>query len=113
MLALTERHVRAVYTALAMLPPFSKWRMPDEYRIELGVSKSNRAYGLYDSDPHSITISKIQCKHFSDVIMTMAHEMVHLYLERCGDPDHSNHEGRWSETAAEVCTQFGWQTESF
>jgi len=112
-LALTEKHVRAVYTALAMLPPYSKWKMPDEYRIELSVSRSNRAFGLYDSDPHSISISCMQCRNFDDVIRTMAHEMLHLKLERDGDPDHSDHKGRWPEAVKEVCVYFGWNESEF
>lgn len=110
---LTVRHVRSVYTCLAMLPPFSAWRMPDEYRVEFGVSNSNRVFGLYDSDPHSISVSKQQCKNFDDVIKTMAHEMLHLKLERDGDPEHSDHKGQWKQRAEEICGHFGWKTEEF
>lgn len=113
MIPLTVKHIRAVYTALSCLPPFSKWKMPDEYRIDLTVSRSNRVFGHYDSDPHAIAISCMQCKNFDDVIRTMAHEMVHLKLERDGDPDHSDHKGTWHEAVAEVCTYFGWDKETF
>ena len=110
---LSEKQVRAVYTCLAMLPPFSTWRMPDEYRVEFRVIRSNRVFGHYDSDPHTIAISREQCQNFDDVIKTMAHEMLHLHLEREGDPDHSEHKGVCGERSSEVCAAFGWDVAEF
>jgi predicted SprT family Zn-dependent metalloprotease len=87
--------------------------MPDEYRVDFSVTRSMRVYGHYDSDPHQIAISSMQCRNFDDVIRTMAHEMCHLKLERDGDPDHSDHKGEWLNVVHEVCEQFGWKEEEF
>lgn len=113
MLALTEKQLRSVYACIAHLPPYNKWRMPDEYRVDFFVSRSNRVFGHYDSDPHQIAISRVQCQNFGDVIATMAHEMLHLKMERDGDPDHSEHKGKWPEMVALVCECFGWDKETF
>ena len=98
---------------LTQCPPFDKWEMPHEFRIKISVSRSNRACGSYDNDPHRITISKEQCKNLCDVLETMAHEMVHLKLEIDGDPGHSEHGGKFYETMDTVCDIFGWKKERF
>lgn len=96
-----------------MLPPFSGWKMPDEYRIKFSVTRSSRVFGDYNSDPDRVRISKTTCTNFDDVIQAMAHEMLHLKLERDGDPDHSDHKGPWAKRAEEICTQFGWKLDEF
>jgi Zn-dependent peptidase ImmA (M78 family) len=96
-----------------MLPPFCLWKLPDEYRLDFKVTKSKMVMGSYEPDPHTITISSIQNSNFQQVIETMAHEMVHLKLERDGDDGHADHSQTWKETSELVCQFFGWKKESF
>lgn len=110
---LTERQLRATYTYLTHCPPFNKWRMPDEYRVEFVVNKATMTCGLYEADPHTISVSSMQNVSHSDVLKTMAHEMVHLQCERLGASGHEDHKECFMVRAKEVCDAFAWSTEGF
>lgn len=98
---------------LACLPPFDRFNLPADVNIEFRVNRSSMAKGLYEPDPHQISISKPEHKDYQDTLLTMAHEMVHLALERRGASDHSNHDCDFNALAAEVCDAWGWDFRSF
>ncbi len=110
---LNLKHCCAAYTYLSCLPPFSTWGMPDPYRISLKLSTSTMTCGQYEPDPHRITISKVSNANHDEVLKTMAHEMVHLHLERTGKGNHENHDENFWKHAALVCDTFGWKVEDF
>ena len=46
-------------------------------------------------------------------INTLAHEMVHLCLERKGASDHADHDTDFNALAAKVCNAWGWDFRKF
>lgn len=101
------------YTGLSLLPPFSGWRIPAAEHVNFRITKSSMVYGTYDADPHEITISRTMCLTPADLVQTMAHEMVHIALERKGAKDHADHDASFREAAQEVCAVFGWDADKF
>ena len=110
---LTERQLRATYTYLSQLPPFNKWKMLDEYRIEFVVNRASMTCGMYEPDPHTISVSSVSNVSHMDVLKTVAHEVIHLTLERQGKGGHEDHNDDFLAMAREVCESFGWDTETF
>lgn len=110
---LLPRHLAAMYHTLSVLPPFDRYKLASDARIEFKVTRADLSMGLYEPDPHTISISKVHHKTYNDVMQTMAHEMCHLALERKGSPNHSNHCAEFNALAAEVCNQWGWNFKGF
>ena len=110
---LTKRHLASMYNMLAIMPPFDRFKLASDARMEFVVNRASMSAGLYEPDPHTISISKINNKHYHDVLQTMAHEMVHLALERQGRPDHHNHCSEFNALGAEVCDLWGWNFKEF
>jgi hypothetical protein len=110
---LTERQLRATYTYLCQVPPFNKWKLPDEYRIDFRVNNATMTCGMYEPDPHTITVSRLNNVSHTDVLKTMAHEVVHLQLERTGKAGHEDHNEEFLQVAREVCESMNWPVESF
>lgn len=110
---LTPRHLAAIYSMLAALPPFDRYKLASDAKIEFRVTRADMSMGLYEPDPHTISISKPHHEYYKDVVKTMAHEMVHLALERQGKPNHSNHCSDFNALAAEVCNLWGWNFKEF
>ena len=101
------------YVYLAGLPPFSKWKLPRSTEIAFEVNRSQQMQGEYDTDPHTIKVSSYFCKTWTDVLETVAHEMVHLHLEKSGHYSHADHGKAFKRCAAQVCKSFGWDKETF
>ena len=110
---ITRLALQNMYDCLAVLPPFDRFTLPLSHSIEFRVNQSKMAKGLYEPDPHQISISRIQHDSYGDVLMTLAHEMVHLALERRGASDHSNHDADFNKLGAEVCDFWGWNFKEF
>lgn len=107
-LYLTPAHLRAAYLYLSAIPPFSKWKMPDAERIKFKVNSATMSCGMYEPDPHRISVSRLQNAHHTAVLMTTAHEMLHLHCERNGISHHEDHNDAFNELALEVCKAMGW-----
>ncbi len=110
---LTKRHLAGMYNMLASLPPFDRYKMAKDVRIDFKVTQAEMTMGLYEPDPHTICISKTQNKTYLDALQTLAHEMVHLALEVKGSSSHHNHCSEFNALAAEVCNNWGWNFKEF
>lgn len=111
-LKLTAKQCCAMYTYLCSLPPFSKWKMPDPYRISFKVSTSTMTCGMYEPDPHRITISKASNAGYDEALRTMAHEMLHCHLERTHGLHETHDENFWKH-AAMITDSMGWDLKEF
>ena len=109
----TENDLIAAYEYLYSVKPFSGWNLPPSKSITFEVNKSQQLQGEYDTDPHTIRASSFFCKTQNDVIETVAHEMVHLHMERAGQFSHANHGRDFRAHARKVCAQFGWKVKDF
>lgn len=110
---LTRQHLATMYYMLAAMPPFTRYKLPSDAKIDFKINRSKMLCGSYEVDPHTITISRVLCHTYQQVLETLAHEMVHLALEQRGASDHSDHDVAFNNLAAEVCTLWGWNFPKF
>ncbi len=110
---LLPQHLAAMYSLLAEVPPFSKHRLPRWDKVEFTVTRSRMLMGSYDGDPHHICVSSTYCDTYQKTLETVAHEMIHLVLERKGSRDHSDHDSDFNAMAADVCNLWGWNFKEF
>lgn len=78
----SESDLVAAYEYLARIKPFSGWNLPESNAVEFEINRSQMLQGEYSPDPHTIKVSSEHCKTQQSVLETVAHEMVHLHLER-------------------------------
>lgn len=111
---LTPARIEAIYNALKKFPPFCNRKLPE--KVKFSVRKTKNMYGCYyvGCEGYEIGISTILCDTLQKVVDTVAHEMVHLILEREGaSEDHGNHDAVFNELAAEVCNTLGFNFKEF
>ena len=110
---LTQRHLQAIYSMLAAMPPFDRYKLPSDARVQFKINRSAMTKGTYEPDPHTITVSRDEHSDYQDVVHTVAHELTHLALEVAGKRDHANHCAEFNALAAEVCTKWNWDFKTF
>ena len=92
----------AVYELLIQLPPIKAWRLPPSKDILFVVRNMPDIYGMFEPDPHKITLSSAKHAHLDTVIRTIAHEMIHLHLYIRKDHDWDKHTKTLLDCAAKV-----------
>lgn len=77
-LKFTEDTLRAAYAFLDETPPFNRWNLPDAEDVIFRVVRTPAMHGWHNylEGKHQIGISRP--KSTLNLIMTMAHEMVHV-----------------------------------
>ena len=110
---LTQRHLAAIYSMLAAMPPFDRYSLPSDAVVQFKVNRSGQAKGTYEPDPYLITVSKSEHADYQDVVHTVAHEMVHLALDRVGEEHHANHGAQFNRLGAECCNLWNWDFKAF
>ena len=98
----------AVYELLIQLPPIKAWRLPPSKDLIFVVRHLPDCYGMFEPEPHKITISSAKHAHLDTVIRTMAHEMIHLHLFIRKDPLWDKHSKTFLDAAAKVSTTLGF-----
>jgi hypothetical protein len=98
----------AVYELLIQLPPIKAWRLPPSKDLIFVVRNMPDVYGMFEPDPHKITISSAKHAHLDTVIRTMAHEMIHLHLYTRKDPLWDKHTKSFLDAAEKVSTTLGF-----
>lgn len=117
MLHPTPDILEAVYELLRMTPPFKGWRLPPADEIEFHVTRMS---GQDQADcyknaagRHVIRIAANKHHTLAPLVATMAHEMVHLHLDKSYPRDKSHHGSRFQRHADIVCKRHGFDRGQF
>lgn len=113
---LHPQHIEAIYECLRALPPFSRWKLPHGEDVVFRTAYRQDARGEYrrlPSGDHEIMVSTACCGHWDTIVMTVAHEMIHLHQERQGLASPSNHNEAFVRTARRVARMYGWDPLAF
>lgn len=112
-LHITTDMLEHAYDFMRASEPFVQWGMPEADDIEFHVitTKKLRGHCIQKARHHVIGISNGVCGHTLTLFMAMGHEMVHVYLDRCGvKPAHGKD---FLRCAAMVCEVHGFDTKFF
>ena len=114
-LPLTPDVLRAAYDYLSTTPPFSKWNLPEGEDVTFEVVRSSRIFGCYDNpaDKHRIRVSTKTVGHTHTLMVTMAHEMIHLHEQATGMATVSQHTKAFWKMADRVCKFHGFDLKAF
>lgn len=114
-LGVTPEMVEAAYELLRLSPPFRRWKLPAGDGIEFHVTRHGDRYGdcerPKDGKPPIIRISSAKVLTMDRLVRTMAHEMVHLYLE--GKDRRIRHGAIFWRHAKQVCRVLDFDEEEF
>lgn len=111
---LDPRHVAAMYDCLRVLPPFDKYKLPESDAIEFRTPARTDVFGEFlDGTPPVITISSARHAHTFTIILTVAHEMLHLIQARNKTDNKSQHNAEFRRLAKRVCSLNGWDYKAF
>ncbi len=124
---ITPAMMEAAYTFLRETRPFKAWKLPDADDVEFQV-KSFGHVGDYqwrfagnpeisENWQHRIRVNPARHPHWTELLRTMAHEMIHLHQRRSAAVAHkrqtATHGKFFQNTAKEVCRLHGWDIEGF
>jgi hypothetical protein len=118
-LPLTPETLAAAYEYLRSTPPFNKWKLPPSGEVLFKVAKTRHKQGWYqwDGSRHTITASTGRIAQSHTLLVLMAHEMIHLYLEIKGweSKKGSNdvHNAAFRKFAVRVCKYHGFDPKAF
>lgn len=118
-LPLTPDVLEAAYELLRATPPFDKWKLPDgdEVKFSVTITKAEYAQYQWDGVQHTISISMGKNGYIVSLLESMAHEMIHLYLEKMGwESKRASaiyHNARFRKFAERVCRIHGFDPKAF
>lgn len=110
---LTPATLEACYEFLRATPPFKRWRLPSGARVKFKVTHHKDRFGHcdYEAGQHSISVSTGWIGRTQSLIETMAHEMIHVHLDRNGV--RAEHGADFKRCAALVCRHHGFDEKVF
>jgi hypothetical protein len=112
---LTPFILESTYEYLRTLPPFNGWKLPEPDDVEFHVTRKIAidCYGDCEmaGDEFKIRISTGRVTKLRPLILTMAHEMVHIRCYLIGDK--SDHGGMFKRHAALVCRALNFDPGEF
>lgn len=120
-LPLTPERLAATYTFLRAFPPFCRWGLPSAEDVTFSVLATRNFYGNYSctyrrdgSIRHYISVSAGRVGHMATLLVTMAHEMLHLRQElgRATTPN-TDHNAAFRRAAARISRRFGFDPKTF
>ena len=112
-LRLTPEVLAGSYRFLLMTQPFDKWGLPDTGDVKFKVIRNRRHCGDHGfiNGHHEIRVSASLIGHTTNLIQTMAHEMVHIRCMEMGDK--SDHGEMFQRYARIVCRYHGFDPKLF
>lgn len=113
-LHLTPEMLRASYEYLRATPPFRRWGLPPADEIEFHVTRHKDKAGECESSGGQEPVIRISSQLIGwtqSLMETMAHEMIHLHLDRRGE--RASHGASFKRTAAQVCRRHGFDPKLF
>ena len=109
--------LEAAYAYLVTTLPFRRWKLPPAEEVGFRVTRSRTHYGQCLTErtdngfQHTVEVSSVKNKSEGDLFQTMAHEMIHVYLDRRRVRAH--HGPEFKRCAAIVCRRHGYKVETF
>lgn len=118
-LRLTPRLMHDFYKAFSRTPPFGQkgWRLLPADEVIFKVSRTlhlgDHSYTPGKKD-HAIALSELRHGHLHTMLVTLAHEMVHLVqaVEKTETPK-AEHNADFRRRAKIVCRAFGFDPKEF
>ena len=115
-LKITPDMLARAYDFLSSTAPFDRWNMPDSDDVTFRVSNGSDC-GWCDRKRGrrpEIAISSRRHGHTLSLLMTMAHEMVHLHMDHCRMATSGvEHSAAFHKLAAQVCKHHGFDPKAF
>ena len=114
-LKLTPDMLRAAYEFLCTTEPFCKWNLPDGEDVEFRVGMTVRYAGTHQMDcgRHIISMSATKVTDTLELIVTMAHEMIHLFMRDVDIDEFEPHNTSFMKLARQVCKIHSFEYEHF
>lgn len=117
-LKISEDMLVALYEYFAASKPFSDWNMPPAEDVIFKVARTPHLYGWSQiavegrgrnrKVQHYITISGGRQAHTYTLMLTMAHEMIHVHQERVCVGSKTEHGPAFKKLAREVAKHHGF-----
>lgn len=118
LLHLTPEMLESQYELLKLTPPFRGWKLPpaDDIIFKIINWKDREAHFVVrkgGGEPE-IAISTHYVKTLNQLAQCLAHEMIHLHMDRKKmHPGPTAHNWRFKRFAKTVCRTHGWDLEGF
>lgn len=115
-LILTPEILANTYRLLSSTLPFRNWNLPDANDVLFKVVRDKRLRGWHRfvKGKHTIAVSRNVISHTLFLMMTMAHEMVHVYEGHVGiGREDVQHSRAFIKLADRVCAVHGFDPKMF
>lgn len=107
MLSLSPELCASVYDTLRLTKPFNIWNLPEGEDVRFHVIRTNRWHADHWKEKrkakHHIRMSAAQISTWHRLLVCMAHEMVHVYLDSNQICGRRHHGLAFRECAVLVC----------
>lgn len=109
--------VAAAYEMLRVSAPYRAWKLPHGDEIEFKVTRHRDRFGHWSrykrTNEHIIVISETLVTDMSLLLLTVAHEMIHLKQDiDKTDTRGNDHNAQFVRLAKRVSRCMGWQLDS-
>lgn len=109
---ITKATLIAAYELIRTTPPFLGWKLPDAGEIDFVVTRDRNRCG--DCDEDTIRISSHLHGTVESVLLTMRHEMVHLYQKlHKRETSNTEHNSDFRQLARKVCDKHKLDAKMF
>ena len=114
-LVITPEMLAAAYDYLQTTKPFCDWNLPDSEDIQFVVYRSIKYHGdwTFINGRHRIRVSSRYNKSTANLMLTVAHEMVHVHEDHNNCSGRGDHSAAFNAWAQEVCEIHGWDPALF
>lgn len=112
---ITPEIIEAAYDYLRVTEPFAAWKLPEVDDLGFHVSRSPDRFADFIVLNGVSTIRVNEEKNTSTLVlmMTVAHEMIHLYQHLHKLDTKAQHNADFKRRAVRVCKSHGWDQNLF
>jgi hypothetical protein len=114
-LILSPEIIARAYDYLQVTEPFCVWNLPASEDVIFKVARDPtlRGWHTFDGERHCIFISRRTISHSLSLLMTVAHEMIHLHESHSGCSGRGEHSAAFNRWAEYVCHVHGFDWALF
>lgn len=112
-LHITPEMIERTYELLRVTPPYNRWKLPPGEEVEFGVMNCAFPGGdcLTENGKTRIRISTRRIGRLHNLVEYVAHEMVHMHIQRKGI--RTEHGREFKAAAKVVCRHHGFDPKLF